>query len=123
MRAVSITRAVTTPSAALSLCRFSTGKSTTAVAVPARPTITSDSAPAITPLVLPAPSTKSAWSFAGLYSQRVGIETKVITYSTPARRALLLIGLPADALATAGVGAVAVMDRLSEYWFHRAGAG
>src|SRR3954447_13458492 len=109
MRAVSMTRAVTTPSAALSLCRFSTGKSTTAVAVPASPTITSDSAPAITPLVLPAPRTKSAWSFAGSYSHRVGMDTKVITYSTPARRALPLIASGVTRVAAGACGVMALM--------------
>src|SRR3954447_11333617 len=111
MRLVSSTRAVTTPSAALSFCRFSTGKRTTALAMPARPTTTSERAPHITPVSLPAPRTKSAWSFTGSYTARVGMDTNVIRYSTPARRALLLIGFVV-ARATAGVCAVVVMGGL-----------
>ena len=55
-----MTREVTNPRAAVSLCRFATGNSTTAVPTPARATTTSEAAPHITPLVWPTPRTKSA---------------------------------------------------------------
>jgi hypothetical protein len=68
---------VTNPRAAVSLCRLATGNSTTAVPMPARATTTSERAATSTPVSLPTPSTKSAFSRSGLYRARVGIDTKV----------------------------------------------
>src|SRR4051812_43802020 len=51
MRPASRTRAVTNPRAAVSLCRFATGNSTTAVPMPAKATMTSVRAPHSTPRV------------------------------------------------------------------------
>ncbi len=72
---------MTNPKAAVSLCRFATGNSPTAVPMPARATTTSAKAPHITSVSLPALSTESAWSRTGSYSTSVGIDTHVIRYN------------------------------------------
>ena len=75
--AASMTRVVTKPSAAASLCRLATGKRATAVPMPANAKMTSPTAPQSTPLSLPA-WVMYCWLVSmPWYSGSVGIETKV----------------------------------------------
>src|SRR4051812_24410202 len=109
MRPASRTRAATKPRAAVSLCRLATGNSTTAVPTHDSARATSRKAPHITPVSLPAPRTKSAWSRRGAYSFSVGIDvTNVSRYSTPATRAVPRLGR-ADGRTVGGSSAVVGM--------------
>src|SRR3954447_14538989 len=112
MRPASRTRAATKPRAAVSLCRLASGNSTTAVPTQDSARATSRKAPHITPVVLPAPRTKSAWSRRGAYSLSVGIDVaNVIRYSTPATRAVRRRGR-ADGRTVAGASGVLVIATL-----------
>src|SRR4051794_28295129 len=112
MRPASSTRAATKPRAAVSLCRLASGNSTTAVPTQDSARATSREAPHITPVVLPAPRTKSAWSRRGAYSSSVGIDvTNVIRYSTPATRAVRRRGR-ADGRTAGGASGVLVISVL-----------
>src|SRR3954465_12043117 len=68
--------------------------------------------PHMTPVVLPAPRTKSAWSRRGAYSLSVGIDVaNVIRYSTPATSAVRRVGR-ADGRTVAGASGVLVIATL-----------
>src|SRR3954454_23787352 len=111
IRPPSSTRAARKPRAAVSLCRFATGTSTTAVPTQESARTTSRSAPQRTPVVLPAPRTKSACSRSGSYSASVGIEvTNVTRYSAPATNDVRRLG-PVDVRVATGMCTV-VMSRL-----------